>query len=168
MKYLKTYENHTLNKYIFDIGQLRHDLLIVDDDELATYKYDKNDEYELSGPLSIDEYVKEKIANKKCDFYCNSCWTNHTGTIVDLKIFDPASYSNEDRGGPWLKVKFTEFGSDKKVITPDRNTEYEEWHDVDPYSQITVYGKQSDLSNKHDKIRQEIAEQKDTLQKYNL
>jgi len=68
---------------------------------------------------------------------------------------------------PWVKVKFTEFDSDKKIITPDGDVD-EEWHDIDPYSQITLYGKQSELSKKHDKIREEIVELKKAVDKYNI
>jgi len=169
MKYLKTFE-HSVNEYNFFINNVRYDLLVVDDEELGTYKYNVKREYELAGPLSVEEYVKEKMLNNKCEFYCNSCWTNHTGYIVDLEVFDPASFRNEEPCGPWVKVKFNEWG-DKNVNARFKSvfkTFDAEWHDIDPYNQITVYGEESDLSKKHNKIRQEIADQKEAIQKYNL
>ena len=160
MKYLKLFEENTINKkYKFFIDNVRHDLLVVDNDEFATYEYGENGKYKLVGSLSVEEYVNEKIMNKKCDFYCNSCWANHMGTIVETEIFDP---DEDPAGGPWVKVKYVEI--DKKVLAIDS----EEWHDIEPYNQITVYGEQSELSKEHDKIRNKIVEFRDTTKKFNL
>lgn len=165
MRYLKTFEQNSIEKYQFFIDSVRYDLLVTDSDELSTYKYDENGEYKLAGPLSVEEYIDEKMLNHKCEFYCNSCWVNHTGNIIEISVFDPVNLNtNEEPNGPWVKVKYTEFGADKVVLASNS----EEWHDIDPYSQITVYGEQSDLSKKQDKIRREIVDYKEAVEKYNI
>jgi hypothetical protein len=161
MIYLKTYEQKSIFENVYSIDDIRYDLLVVDDYDLLTYEYNENMEYKQYGPLSFDDYVTEILLNNSCKFYCNKCSTYHTGKVDEIDIFDPAAFNNEEPNGPWVKIKISIDG--EIVESVDDN-----FHDIDPYSQFTVFGEQSELLKKYNRIRSEISEFKPEISKFNL
>ena len=125
------------------------DLIVENDPETFIQNKERND-YELLGNIHYKDYIEEKLKNKEAHFFCNKCAQYHNYVITDFKWWTDSEF------GPWLKVK---------VIEDDN------WHDIEPYAILEIFGKQSKLSKKHDKLREEAIKNREIrkeAENYNL